>query len=242
MLEAVSIGKSAGDLVLVDGVSLAVNRGEVVGLLGPGGAGKTTTFRLLAGILLPDRGRVAIDGADVTSLPIFERARRGLGLLTQEPSVIRSMSVEQNLLVALETEHADGLRRRQVLESLLDLFHLTHLRKSSAARLSGGERRRCEIARTLANNPGYLLLDEPFAGVDPISVQQLHKLLRILKDLSIGILVTDHNARELLETVDRAYVIDSGRIIANGSPDSIVNDRYVKRIYLGSDFSSSFRS
>jgi lipopolysaccharide export system ATP-binding protein len=240
MLEAVEIGKSVRDLVLVDGVSLAVNRGEVVGLLGPGGAGKTTTFRLLAGILLPDRGRVAIDGTDVTGLPIFERARWGLGLLTQEPSVIRNMTVEQNLLVALETEHGDGLHRRQVLESLLDLFHLAHLRRSSAARLSGGERRRCEIARTLANNPRYLMLDEPFAGVDPISVQQLRKLLRILKELGIGILITDHNARELLETVDRAYVIDSGRIVAGGTPDSIINDRYVKRIYLGRDFSSPF--
>jgi lipopolysaccharide export system ATP-binding protein len=237
MMEAISLEKAIGNIVLVDGISLSVKRGEIVGILGPGGAGKTTSFQMIAGILEPDRGRVLLDGLDITQLPVFERARRGLGFLPQEPSVIRGLTVEQNIMLALEVQDCNRDQRRAALDSLLELFGLTRLRKASAARLSGGERRRCEIARVFACGPSFILLDEPFAGIDPITVQDIRDLIVTLRDLGIGILITDHNAVELLASVERAYVIHAGRVLTCGCPAEIVDHAEVRRTYLGDAFS-----
>ena len=219
------------------GVSLAVARGEAVGLLGPNGAGKTTCFYILTGLAAPDRGRVAIDGQDVTGLPLYRRARLGLGYLPQEPSIFRGLSVEANIRAVLEVVERDRSLREAVLSDLLAEFSIDRLRHAPAAALSGGERRRVEIARALAARPNYILLDEPLAGIDPIAVGEIRDLVSHLKDRGIGVLITDHNVRDTLEIVDRAYILADGQILREGAPAEIVADEHVRRVYLGESFS-----
>src|SRR5690625_286808 len=235
-LEVVSIGKSfAGRIVLRD-VSLRLRRGEAVGLLGPNGAGKTTCFYIISGLLAPDAGYIALDGQDVTDLPMYRRARLGIGYLPQEASIFRGLTVEENIRSILEVAEKDRGRRRQRLEQLLEEFSITHLRRSPALALSGGERRRCEIARALAADPRFILLDEPLAGIDPIAVAEIRELVLHLKDRGIGVLITDHNVRETLDIVDRAYIIHDGRVLMEGRPDDIVSNKDVRRVYLGERF------
>ncbi|MFN3855051.1 MAG: LPS export ABC transporter ATP-binding protein [Phreatobacter sp.] len=236
MLIARRIAKAHDGRPVVRGVDLALRRGEAVGLLGPNGAGKTTTFSMIAGLQAPDSGEILLDGADITALPLFQRARMGLSYLPQEPSVFRSASVEDNVLIVLESVVTDRAARRARLERLLDDFGLARVRQARAGSLSGGERRRLEIARTLASEPSFVLLDEPFAGVDPIAVSEVRILVRDLAVQGIGVLITDHNVRETLSLVDRAYILDGGRILAAGRVDSIVADPRVKATYLGEDF------
>jgi lipopolysaccharide export system ATP-binding protein len=222
---------------VVRDVSLAVNAGEIVGLLGPNGAGKTTSFYMMVGLIAPDGGRIEIDGADVTRLPMHARARLGVGYLPQEPSVFRRLSVEDNVLAILELRaDLDGAQRAQELERLLAELHVDHIRESQGLSLSGGERRRVEIARALAANPRFILLDEPFAGVDPIAVNDIHNIVEHLRDRGIGVLVTDHNVREMLRICARAYILNEGQVIAEGSPEEIEADDTVRRVYLGADF------
>ena len=222
-------------LVLRD-VSLDLQRGEVVALLGPNGSGKTTCFYTIAGLVSPDGGQVMLDGRDVTGLPMYRRARLGIGYLPQEVSIFRGLSVEDNILAVLEIAEPDGHKRREKLEELLSEFSITHIRQAQALALSGGERRRVEIARCLAVNPRYLLLDEPFAGVDPIAVEEIRHLVRALKTRGLGVLITDHNVRETLEIVDRAYILADGKILMTGTADEIVRDETVRRVYLGENF------
>jgi lipopolysaccharide export system ATP-binding protein len=222
-------------LVLRD-VSLDLQRGEVVALLGPNGSGKTTCFYTIAGRVSPDGGQVMLDGRDVTGLPMYRRARLGIGYLPQEVSIFRGLSVEDNILAVLEIAEPDGHKRREKLEELLSEFSITHIRQAQALALSGGERRRVEIARCLAVNPRYLLLDEPFAGVDPIAVEEIRHLVRALKTRGLGVLITDHNVRETLEIVDRAYILADGKILMTGTADEIVRDEIVRRVYLGENF------
>ncbi|MDF2096094.1 LPS export ABC transporter ATP-binding protein [Aquibaculum arenosum] len=236
-LEAVSIGKSFSGRIVLRDVTLRLRRGEAVGLLGPNGAGKTTCFYIISGLLAPDAGYVALDGQDVTDLPMYRRARLGIGYLPQEASIFRGMTVEQNIRSVLEVVEKDRGWRRQRLEQLLDEFSITHLRRSPALALSGGERRRCEIARALAADPRFILLDEPLAGIDPIAVADIRELVLHLKDRGIGVLITDHNVRETLDIVDRAYIIHDGRVLMEGRPDEIVENPDVRRVYLGERFS-----
>ncbi|HQU68346.1 MAG TPA: LPS export ABC transporter ATP-binding protein [Albidovulum sp.] len=217
-------------------VSLDLARGEVVALLGPNGSGKTTCFYNIAGLISPDSGQVMIDGRDVTGLPMYRRARLGIGYLPQEVSIFRGLSVEDNILAILEINEADTHKRREKLEELLSEFSITHLRRAPALALSGGERRRVEIARCLAAEPKYLLLDEPFAGVDPISVGDIRTLVHDLKSRGIGVLITDHNVRETLEIVDRAYILHDGAVLMSGTADEVVRDENVRRVYLGQSF------
>jgi lipopolysaccharide export system ATP-binding protein len=217
-------------------VSLRLARGEVVALLGPNGSGKTTSFYCIAGLITPDGGSVTIDGQDVTQFPMYRRARAGIGYLPQEMSIFRGMSVEDNILAILEVVERDRARRLERLEELLSEFSIGHLRRAPALSLSGGERRRAEIARCLASNPRYVLLDEPFAGVDPIAVGDIRHLVQDLKTRGIGVLITDHNVRETLEIVDRAYILHEGTIIKSGVPDEVVRDETVRRVYLGQSF------
>jgi lipopolysaccharide export system ATP-binding protein len=217
-------------------VSLDLARGEVVALLGPNGSGKTTCFYNIAGLIAPDAGQVTIDGRDVTGLPMYRRARLGIGYLPQEVSIFRGLSVEDNILAVLEITESDIHKRRERLEELLSEFSITHLRRAPALALSGGERRRVEIARCLAANPKYLLLDEPFAGVDPISVGDIRNLVHDLKSRGIGVLITDHNVRETLEIVDRAYILHDGTVLMSGTADEVVRDDNVRRVYLGQSF------
>jgi lipopolysaccharide export system ATP-binding protein len=217
-------------------VSLQLNRGEVVALLGPNGSGKTTTFYAIAGLVTPEGGQVLIDGRDVTTLPMYRRARLGIGYLPQEVSIFRGLSVEDNILAVLEIGISDRHKRRERLEELLSEFSITHLRRAPALALSGGERRRVEIARCLAADPKYLLLDEPFAGVDPIAVGEIRHLVQDLKSRGIGVLITDHNVRETLEIVDRAYILHDGTVLKHGTTDEIVRDEMVRRVYLGENF------
>jgi lipopolysaccharide export system ATP-binding protein len=221
---------------VVEDVSLDVRRGEAIALLGPNGAGKTTVFYMISGLVRPDVGTIEIDGQDVTLLPMYRRARLGIGYLPQEASVFRGLSVEQNILAVLEITQPDRAARAAELEGLLEEFDLARLRKSPAIALSGGERRRCEIARSLAGHPSFILLDEPFAGVDPIAVGDIQNLVKHLKQRGIGVLITDHNVRETLGLIDRAYIIHSGRVLTEGTPDRIVVDPEVRRLYLGEDF------
>jgi lipopolysaccharide export system ATP-binding protein len=214
-------------------VSLAVQRGEVVALLGPNGAGKTTLMSMIIGIVTPDSGTIRMDGFDVTTLPIYARAQLGLSYLPQEVSVFRGLSVEDNILLYLETFEPDKKLRQIRLDALLQQFELTSIRKQNAGRLSGGQRRRCEIARALASDPGYIMLDEPFAGVDPLAISYIQETIWLLKARGIGVLISDHNVRETLSIVDRAYVMVSGRIIAAGTPEEIIADDNVRRFYLG---------
>ncbi len=222
--------------VVVEDVSLALRRGEAVGLLGPNGAGKTTVFYMITGLIRPDSGSIELDGWDITHLPMYQRARLGVGYLPQEASIFRGLSVEDNIRAVLEIVEKDRARREDDLDSLLQEFKIEHLRKSPAIALSGGERRRCEIARALASRPSFMLLDEPFAGIDPIAIGDLQSLVRHLTRRGIGVLITDHNVRETLGLIDRAYIIHSGRVLTEGRPDDIVADPDVRRVYLGDQF------
>ena len=236
-LSVVSIAKAYDRrLVLVD-VSLEVARGEVVGLLGPNGAGKTTCFYSIMGLVKPDAGRILLNGDDITALPMYRRAILGLGYLPQETSIFRGLTVAQNISAVLELVEPDESVRTQRLEALLEEFHIGHLRDAPAMALSGGERRRCEIARALAADPSIMLLDEPFAGIDPISIADIRALVRALKDRDIGVLITDHNVRETLDIVDRACIIYDGKVLFQGSPEALVADENVRRLYLGEGFS-----
>jgi lipopolysaccharide export system ATP-binding protein len=235
-LSVVSIAKSYDRKVVLKDVSLHVDRGEVVGLLGPNGAGKTTCFYSVMGLVKPDHGRIMLDGEDITGLPMYRRAILGLGYLPQETSIFRGMTVAQNIMAVLELSQPDRRLRRERLETLLGEFHITHLRDSPAMALSGGERRRCEIARALAADPSIMLLDEPFAGIDPISISDIRDLVCELKKRDIGVLITDHNVRETLDIVDRACIIYGGEVLFAGSPEALVADPNVRRLYLGESF------
>ncbi len=228
--------KSYSGRTVVRGVNLEIASGEVVGLLGPNGAGKTTTFSMVVGLTAPDSGRVLLDGSDVTDDPMYVRARKGIGYLPQEASIFRGLTVEQNILAILETVASNGADRRTRLRELLSELGLTPLAKSPAYTLSGGERRRVEITRALVISPQFMLLDEPFAGIDPIAVTDIQKIIFHLKSRGIGVLVTDHNVRETLKITDRAYIVHDGVIFRSGTPDSLAADEEVKRIYLGADF------
>jgi lipopolysaccharide export system ATP-binding protein len=228
--------KSYSGRTVVKGVNLDVNSGEVVGLLGPNGAGKTTTFSMVVGLTSPDTGRVLLDGADVTDDPMYVRARKGIGYLPQEASIFRGLSVEDNITAILETLPLDGATRRARRSELLAELGLTPLAKAPAYTLSGGERRRVEITRALVVSPKFMLLDEPFAGIDPIAVTDIQKIIFHLKERGIGVLITDHNVRETLRITDRAYIVHDGAIFRSGTPDSLAADEEVKRIYLGSEF------
>jgi lipopolysaccharide export system ATP-binding protein len=236
-LAVVSIAKSYDKRAVLSDVSLAVGRGEVVGLLGPNGAGKTTCFYSIMGLVKPDAGRIMLDGEDITGLPMYRRAILGLGYLPQETSIFRGLSVEKNISAVLELAIADKGKRADRLEFLLEEFGLSRLRASPAMALSGGERRRCEIARALAADPSIMLLDEPFAGIDPISISDIRDLVKDLKQRDIGVLITDHNVRETLDIVDRACIIYDGRVLFAGSPADLVADENVRRLYLGESFS-----
>ena len=235
-LEVRSIAKAYDRRAVLHDVSLDVHRGEVVGLLGPNGAGKTTCFYSVMGLVKPDSGRIFLDGDDITELPMYRRAILGLGYLPQETSIFRGLTVEQNIMAVLEVAEPDGRARRDRLEQLLGEFGLTHLRESAAMALSGGERRRCEIARALAADPSIMLLDEPFAGIDPISIADIRELVRELKMRDIGVLITDLNVRETLDIVDRACIIYDGQVLFAGTPQALVADHEVRRLYLGESF------
>jgi lipopolysaccharide export system ATP-binding protein len=231
-----SVEKSFGTRQVVRGVSIYVRRGEAVGLLGPNGAGKTTVFYMITGLIKADRGAIELDGHDVTKLPMYQRARLGIGYLPQEASIFRGLTVEQNIRAVLEVVEPSRKKRERELDALLDEFNVTRLRKSPSIALSGGERRRVEIARALATRPNYMLLDEPFAGIDPIAVGDIQDLVRHLTNRGIGVLITDHNVRETLGLTDRAYIVYAGQILTEGSPEDIVNDPDVRRLYLGEEF------
>jgi lipopolysaccharide export system ATP-binding protein len=231
-----SVEKSFGTRQVVRGVSIYVRRGEAVGLLGPNGAGKTTVFYMITGLIKADRGAIELDGHDVTKLPMYQRARLGIGYLPQEASIFRGLTVEQNIRAVLEVVEPSYRKREKELDSLLDEFNITRLRKSPSIALSGGERRRVEIARALATRPNYMLLDEPFAGIDPIAVGDIQDLVRHLTNRGIGVLITDHNVRETLGLTDRAYIVYAGEILTEGSPDEIVANPDVRRLYLGEEF------
>lgn len=231
-----NLRKSYGKRLIIRDVSLSLSRGEVVALLGPNGSGKTTSFYAIAGLVGADAGQVVIDGQDVTRAPMYRRARLGLGYLPQEMSIFRGLSVQDNIRAVLEITHKSRAKRAERLEQLLSEFAIDHLRTSPAVALSGGERRRLEIARALASDPSYLLLDEPFAGVDPISVGDIRALVADLKTRGLGVLITDHNVRETLEIVDRAYILHDGGVIMSGTADEVVANADVRRVYLGQDF------
>ena len=235
-LHTEELTKSYGGRTVVRGVNLDISSGEVVGLLGPNGAGKTTTFSMVVGLVSPDSGRVLLDGADVTEDPMYIRARRGIGYLPQEASIFRGLTVEQNLLAILETLDLDSAARHRRMRELLAELGLTPLAKAAAFTLSGGERRRVEITRALVLSPQFMLLDEPFAGIDPIAVTDIQKIIFHLKSRGIGVLITDHNMRETLRITDRAYIVHDGVIFRSGTPGSLAADDEVKRIYLGTDF------
>ena len=237
VLEARNLAKSYGKKPVVKDVSLSVKQGEIVGLLGPNGAGKTTCFYMIIGLVAQDGGTVFIDDEDITTLPMHGRARRGLGYLPQEPSVFRKLSVEDNILAILETrKDLSRQQRNHKLKELMDEFHISHLAKNIGISLSGGERRRVEIARALSTDPQFILLDEPFAGVDPISVNDIKNIIRHLRDKGIGVLITDHNVRETLDICEHAYIVGEGHVIAEGTTEHILNDHKVRKTYLGEDF------
>ncbi len=238
MIRAVGLVKEfdPGPVRALDGLSFEVEPGEIYGLLGPNGAGKTTCFYILTGLVRPDAGSIELDGYDITELPMYRRARMGIGYLPQEASIFRGLSVEQNIRAVLEVVEPSKKKREAELNSLLEEFNITRLRKTPSIALSGGERRRVEIARALATRPNYMLLDEPFAGIDPIAVGDIQDLVRHLTNRGIGVLITDHNVRETLGLTDRAYIVYAGEILTEGSPDEIVNDPDVRRLYLGEEF------
>ena len=236
LLSTENLAKEYGQRRVVDGVSISVTHGEIVGLLGPNGAGKTTTFNMIIGIVRPDEGVVLFQKKEITGLPMHLRARAGVGYLTQEPSVFRKLTVEENILAILETCKLDSVERHVRLKALLDELDLSDLAKSKAYQLSGGEKRRLEITRALVTSPKMLLLDEPFAGIDPIAVYEVQKIVRRLKERGLGILITDHNAREMLKLVDRAYLIHRGRVLLEGAAEQLVEDPKAREIYLGPEF------
>ncbi|MBL4597110.1 MAG: LPS export ABC transporter ATP-binding protein [Robiginitomaculum sp.] len=235
-LSVEGIGKTFGQRAVVKGVNLALTRGEVVGLLGPNGAGKTTCFYMITGLLGADYGRILLDGQDITALPMYQRALLGLGYLPQEASIFRGLNVEQNIRGVVELVEKDKDKRTRMVDHLLAELHIEHLRKSPALALSGGERRRVEIARALATRPAFILLDEPFAGIDPLAIADIRDLIKFLAKKGIGILITDHNVRETLEIVDRASIIYEGEVLFEGQPDEIMSNPDVRRVYLGDAF------
>ena len=221
---------------VVNSVSVEVNQGEIVGLLGPNGAGKTTTFYMIVGLVKPNEGRIHLDKEDITPLPMFKRAQMGIGYLAQEPSVFRKLTVEQNIMAVLEMTKLSKAEQKEKMESLLEEFSLTHVRKNLGRVLSGGERRRTEIARALSVDPSFVLLDEPFAGVDPIAVEDIQQVITSLKEQNIGVLITDHNVRETLSITDRSYLLYSGKILKSGNAETLANDEEVRKLYLGKKF------
>lgn len=236
ILSTTDLTKSYRRRMVVDKVCMTVHKGEIVGLLGPNGAGKTTSFRMVVGMITPDHGSVTFAGKDVTKMPMYRRARRGMGYLSQEPSIFRRMTVLDNILAVLEARRVARRERVPLAESLLDELQLTHLKGALAETLSGGERRRLEISRALATQPGLLLLDEPFAGIDPITVEEIQKILRQLANREIAVLITDHAVAETLRISDRAYILDKGKIIAEGTPPQIIRNEKVRSVYLGANF------
>lgn len=232
-----NIGKQYAKRPVVRNVSLQLSRGEAVGLLGPNGAGKTTCFYMITGLVQPDYGNIMLDGTEITNLPMYRRARLGIGYLPQEASIFRGMTVEQNIMTALEVSEDEPAKRHIMLDELLAEFSVTHLRNSPAVALSGGERRRVEIARALASRPSFILLDEPLAGIDPIAISDVRDIVSTLKNRGIGVLITDHNVRETLDIIDRAYIIHDGSVLMHGKPDEIVSNKEVRRVYLGESFS-----
>lgn len=237
VLRSVNLRKSYKGRVVVQASTLEVHQGECVGLLGPNGAGKTTTFYMITGMIPPDSGEVLFDGKNITSTPMYKRARMGLAYLPQEPSIFRKLSVEQNIMAILETRTMSSIERKEQLEQLLEEFGIGHIRKSKGYMLSGGERRRCEIARALATNPKFILLDEPFAGIDPIAVEEIMQIVRQLKHRGIGVLITDHNVHETLSITDRAYILIDGTMFVSGTAQEIAANEEVRRRYLGESFS-----
>lgn len=236
ILKALNLAKSYHKKTVIRDVSLEVKQGEIVGLLGPNGAGKTTSFYMIVGLIPNDSGSILIDKIDISHLPMYQRARLGIGYLPQEASIFRGMTVEQNIMAILEISEANIVKRKEKLDELLEEFSITHLRKSHALSLSGGERRRVEIARSSATNPSFILLDEPFAGVDPIAVSDIVEMINQLKKRHIGILITDHNVRETLSIVDRAYIVYDGKILISGTKNEIIENEQVRKVYLGADF------
>ncbi|UPT63207.1 MAG: LPS export ABC transporter ATP-binding protein [Hyphomonadaceae bacterium JAD_PAG50586_4] len=235
-LGAVSIGKSYRGRRVVKDVSVHVNRGEVVGLLGPNGAGKTTCFYMITGLVRVDQGQILLDGQDVTTLPMYQRARLGVGYLPQEPSIFRGLTVEQNVMSIVELTERNSAKRREIVDGLLAELHVDHLKDPPASALSGGERRRVEIARALATRPSFMLLDEPFAGIDPLAIDDIRKLILFLKERGLGVLITDHNVRETLTIVDRASIMFDGEVLFEGSPQEVRSNQAVRERYLGKDF------
>ncbi len=236
LLEVNNLVKKYGGRAVVDHVSFTVSQGEIVGLLGRNGAGKTTSFRMTIGMVTPNEGKVIFDGEDVTRIPMYKRARRGMGYLSQEPSIFQRLTVEQNIMAILETMQLSKTARKQRCEQLLEQFGIAHVARQLAKTLSGGERRKLEIARALVSNPTMILLDEPFSGVDPIAVEDLQREIRGLKDRGISVLLTDHNVRETLNVTDRSYIMDSGKVMREGPPRDLIKDELVRRTYLGSTF------
>ena len=236
-LKVDNLKKIYGRKEVVKEVSLSIRRGEVVGLLGPNGAGKTTSFYMITGMIRPNKGKIYFDNQDITNIPMYKRARMGMGYLAQEPSIFTKLSVEDNLRLVLEITDLNKTNQRKRLEELLEEFSIGHIRKSKAMMLSGGERRRTEIARSLIMNPDFILLDEPFAGIDPIAVEDIQNIVQTLKNKGIGILITDHNVRETLSITDRAYLLYDGRVLKHGTIDELSEDEEVRRLYLGSNFS-----
>lgn len=236
LLETKRLMKSYGGRRVVDGVDIAVNSGEVVGLLGPNGAGKTTTFYMIVGVITPDNGKIYYDGESITSLPMYQRARRGIGYLSQEPSIFRKLTVEENIMAIIETLGLSRKKRLEKLEGLLNELGMAYIRKNKAFTLSGGEKRRLEITRALVTEPSFILLDEPFSGVDPIAVADVQKIIQQLKAKGIGILLTDHNVRETLEITDRAYIMAEGKVLISGTAKQLVEDPKAREIYLGEKF------
>ena len=235
-LHVKNLGKKYRNKRIITNISLSLYTGEVVALLGPNGAGKTTTFYGIAGLVIPEEGSVLLNGKDVTFLPMYRRAKLGMGYLPQEASIFRGLSVQDNILSILELWEPNKAKQKQRLDILLQEFSLSHLRTSSALSLSGGERRRVEIARCLASKPEYILLDEPFAGIDPIAVGEIRDIVSTLKNRGVGVLITDHNVRETLKIVDRAYILNEGRLLKSGTPEEVIEDENVRRVYLGEDF------
>jgi ABC-type (unclassified) transport system, ATPase component len=235
-LQVNKISKSFGNKQVVRNISLNINRGEIVGLLGPNGAGKTTTFYIIVGLIKPDTGEIYIENIDVSTLPIYLRGQKGISYLPQEASIFRGMNVEDNLMSIIEIIEKNKDKHQIILENLLNEFDIRHVRKSKSIVLSGGERRRLEIARTLASNPKYLLLDEPLTGIDPVSIEEIKIIIKKLKNKNIGVLITDHNVRETLKIVDKVYIVNEGTIFFKGLPQDAVNDKKIRNFYLGSDF------
>ncbi len=235
-LVVTNLGKSFNKRPVVRSISLEIQRGEAVGLLGPNGAGKTTCFNMISGLITPDYGKILLNNKDITKMPIYKRSRAGIGYLPQEISIFRGMTVEQNIRAILALHISDRIEREINLDELLAEFSLTHLRRTSSLALSGGERRKVEIARTLASQPSFILLDEPLAGIDPIAIEEIRELIKHIKDRGVGVLITDHNVKETLELIDKAYILHEGKVLMKGSPNEIIEDENVRRVYLGNKF------